>query len=611
MARITVTQLKCAVLDPEWRRSFLEGKKPDTRSYAQNYGLKVFGTRFHEETDRLAKWLTSREHLEEAAAIPSAEALLDVLWRISLQTFTDELLAKGNGDEAIAFIERIRSYCQRLIQLKARIVGFENWQDLFVFSEAKIDGIRLLVGGAEVEVAGRVDAIRFRGQQELEVVDYKLSQGSQQKSDFVQLAIYAHLLSLWRPGCRFCGILEYYLPEFMEVSISQQEMADIYTDLVEPVLVELFAPQSERILIISDPKPTAAPVGGADYVDLAAKVAAAYAQFNLGVETTGVVNGPQVVRIKLTPAPGVKVTSLSNRAEDLQVALALDEPPLIKPGKGFVIIDLPRRDRETIPLLSFYRSWDVGEKKSAMAFPIGVGIEGDSILADLSDSNTCHVLVAGTSGSGKSEWLKSAIASLTLMHAPEYVRVALVDPKILTFGGIKESPYLWRPVATNTGSALAILSDAVTEMEGRYVTLSQEGFINLADRFQAGRSDLPYIVLVFDEFADLILAGGSEKKAFEAMAARIAGKGRAAGIHLVLATQRPDRTVVTGLIKSNLPMKVCLRVTNATNSQIVLDEAGAESLLGRGDLLCDMGKGIIRAQSYFIPQADFLKALRV
>ncbi|MFZ0569718.1 MAG: FtsK/SpoIIIE domain-containing protein, partial [Rhodomicrobium sp.] len=138
---------------------------------------------------------------------------------------------------------------------------------------------------------------------------------------------------------------------------------------------------------------------------------------------------------------------------------------------------------------------------------------------------------------------------------------------------------------------------------------AQEGLVNLADRFQAGRSDLPYIVLVFDEFADLILAGRSEKKEFEAAAARIAGKGRAAGIHLVLATQRPDRTVVTGLIKSNLPMKVCLRVTNATNSQIVLDELGAESLLGRGDLLCDMGKGIIRAQSYFVPQADFLKAL--
>jgi hypothetical protein len=116
-------------------------------------------------------------------------------------------------------------------------------------------------------------------------------------------------------------------------------------------------------------------------------------------------------------------------------------------------------------------------------------------------------------------------------------------------------------------------------------------------------------VLVFDEFADLILIGRNEKREFEEMVARLAGKGRAAGIHLVLATQRPDRTVVTGLVKSNLPMKVCLRVANATNSQIVLGEPGAERLLGKGDLLCDLGRGSVRAQSYFIPQADFVRAL--
>ena len=237
---------------------------------------------------------------------------------------------------------------------------------------------------SEVEVVGRVDAIRFRGQYELEVVDYKLSQGAQQKSDLVQLAIYAHLLPLWRPECTFCGTLEYYLPEFMEVSISQQEMTDIYKGLVEPVLIELFGQRSEPIAI-SEPKPPAAPGVGDNHVSLAAKVAAAFAKFNLGVEATGVVKGPQVERIKLTPAPGVKVTSLANRAADLQVALALDEPPLIKPGKGFVIIDLPRRDRETLPLLDFIQNRKNRQPKSSMAFPVGVGVEGEPIIADLSE----------------------------------------------------------------------------------------------------------------------------------------------------------------------------------------------------------------------------------
>ena len=186
------------------------------------------------------------------------------------------------------------------------------------------------------------------------------------------------------------------------------------------------------------------------------------------------------------------------------------------------------------------------------------------------------------------------------------MQFALVDPKILTFAGVAGSPYLWRPLATTVEGATAVLQDAVDEMEARYQKLEREGFANLAERRKAGKTDLPYIVLVFDEFADLILAGGEEKKKFETLVARIAGKGRASGVHLVLATQRPDRTVVTGLVKANLPLKVCLKVANAVNAQIVLDQPGAESLFGRGDLLCDLGRGLFRAQGLFIPQADFI-----
>jgi S-DNA-T family DNA segregation ATPase FtsK/SpoIIIE len=186
-----------------------------------------------------------------------------------------------------------------------------------------------------------------------------------------------------------------------------------------------------------------------------------------------------------------------------------------------------------------------------------------------------------------------------------------IDPKILTFSSVESSPYLWRPLATDIAAALGLLDFAVSEMESRYRALAKEGFVSISDRIQAGRVDLQFVVLVFDEFADLILTGRNERREFEDKVARLAGKGRAAGIHLVLATQRPDRTVVTGLIKSNLPMKVCLRVANATNSQIVLGETGAESLLGKGDLLCDLGRGLARAQSYYIPQSDFTKTLRV
>jgi Flp pilus assembly protein TadD len=171
--------------------------------------------------------------------------------------------------------------------------------------------------------------------------------------------------------------------------------------------------------------------------------------------------------------------------------------------------------------------------------------------------------------------------------------------------------YLWRPVATTLGDAMAILRDAVAEMDARYQLLARGGFVNLGERLKAGKTDLPFLLLIFDEFADLILAGREDKKEFESLVARIAGKGRAAGIHLVLATQRPDRLVVTGLIKANLPLKVCLKVANAVNAQIVLDEPGAERLFGKGDLLCDFGKGLVRAQGLFIPQLEFLAALRL
>jgi S-DNA-T family DNA segregation ATPase FtsK/SpoIIIE len=497
----------------------------------------------------------------------------------------------------------MRNFCARLIDLKRRTTRFENWQDLFVGAEQELAQVPLPIGDSVVDVRARVDAIRIHPKRHLEVVDYKLSQGHEQKADLVQLAIYAHLLPIWRPGCEFCGTLEYYLPEFSEVHVSRADLSDIFSGMVAPVLLEMFAPKLKVM-------PTASTVGtGRDLNALGRATVEAFRGFNLGVEVSSVVEGPQLVRLRLTPAPGVKVSSLANRAEDLQIPLSLVEPPLIKAGKGFVILDLPRPEPKPCLLKETFARGLASALKSAVAFPIGIGVEGDPVVADFADPNTCHALVAGSTGSGKSEWLKALVASMLLRSTPENVQIALIDPKILTFAGVEGSPYLWRPVATTLADALAVLRDAVAEMDARYHVLARGGFVNLGERFKAGKSDLPFLVLIFDEFADLILAGREDKKEFESLVARIAGKGRAAGIHLVLATQRPDRAVVTGLIKANLPLKVCLKVANAVNSQIVLDEPGAESLFGKGDLLCDLGKGLVRAQGLFIAQPEFLAAL--
>jgi FtsK/SpoIIIE family/FtsK alpha domain/PD-(D/E)XK nuclease superfamily len=601
---ITASELRFAVLDPDWRAKWLAGEKPATHTFAPAGTMRALSVRFHKEAEKLVGWLTARESLAIAAKIDSADGLIDHLWATSLQALTDKLFEQGRGEEAAVFTERMRNFCARLIDLKSRTKRFENWQDVFVGAEQDLARIPVPVGDSVVEVRARVDAIRIHPERHLEVVDYKLSQGHEQKADLVQLAIYAHLLPIWRPGCEFCGTLEYYLPKFSEVHVSRTDLSDIFTGMVLPVLHEMFAPKPAMTT-------PAASTGGAesDLAALGRATVEAFRSFNLGVEVSSVIEGPQLVRLRLTPAPGVKVSSLANRAEDLQIALSLAEPPLIKAGKGFVILDLPRPEPKPCLLKEALAGDLTRALKSTVAFPIGIGVEGDPVVADFADPNTCHALVAGSTGSGKSEWLKALLASMLLRSTPENVQIALIDPKILTFAGVEGSPYLWRPVATTLGDAMAILRDAVAEMDARYQVLARGGFVNLGERFKAGKTDVPFLVLVFDEFADLILAGREDKKEFESLVARIAGKGRAAGIHLVLATQRPDRAVVTGLIKANLPLKVCLKVANAVNAQIVLDEPGAESLFGKGDLLCDFGKGLVRAQGLFIPQQEFLGAV--
>jgi S-DNA-T family DNA segregation ATPase FtsK/SpoIIIE len=181
-----------------------------------------------------------------AARIDSASALLEQIWTSSLQDFTDRLFREGCGAEAAAFTERMRRFCERLIELKRRTRGFENWQDVFICAEQRLGAIAVPVGGQVVEIRARVDAIRIHPERHLEVVDYKLSQGHHQKADLVQLAIYAHILPLWRPGCEFCGTLEYYLPQLTEVPVSRADLADLYSGMVAPVLSEMLASQARR-----------------------------------------------------------------------------------------------------------------------------------------------------------------------------------------------------------------------------------------------------------------------------------------------------------------------------------------------------------------------------
>jgi FtsK/SpoIIIE family/FtsK alpha domain/PD-(D/E)XK nuclease superfamily len=603
---ITVSQLKCAVLDPAWRAAYLKGENPPTMVFAPTGQMQVFANHFHSDADHIISWLlTQPKHVWDPVS-QNGDALWQLVHDQFIADFLDSTAGEGKVEEAIAFAERMRMFCNRLIQLRQRTKNFASWQDVFLGNELSIKEAALQTYKFSVLLTGRVDAIRLDDKQQLEIVDYKLSQGANQKHDMVQLAIYSRILELARPGCEFAGVLEYYLPGFQEVIITRTDLDSLFQDLVMPVLQEIFGKLPNRGTVVV-PATKSSPKSRSKGDSVANQIVTAYADFKLPVEVVSVTDAPQIFRFNIKPAPGVKVASLANRAEDLQVALSLPRPPLVKAGKGFVLLDIPRSEPDTVLLEDLLKQPDSADSESKVSFPIGLGVEGKPVLADFADPNTCHGLIAGTAGSGKSELLKSIVASLIVKNTVSSLRLAIVDPKILTFTSINGCPFLTQHVITDVKAAITLLKTAVSEMEERYQSLAAEGQTSLKERWDAGMTDIPYFVLVFDEFADLILSDRDAKKAFEELVARLAAKGRAAGIHLLLATQRPDRNVVTGLIKANLPLKICLKVTSTMNSQIVLDEPGAEQLLGRGDLLYNAGRGLVRAQSYFIPQPEFLK----
>jgi len=598
MEAIGVSALCRACLDPAFRERLAAGENPPTRHFTPPGEIPRYGRLFHNLVERYTDWLAERG---EAEAESDPLALWGQLYERFAARRLERICRGGKTDSAWHLASALKAFCAHLSALRRERNPRGGWRGLFLASEVPLQAIPVPAGRRTVWVSGKVDAVRALPDGALEIVDYKLTRGERMKQDLLQLAIYARMLGIAHPGRPCEGVLEYYEPGLEEVRAAAKDLEAMFEDVVSPVLVRLAggAPAPRA--------PDASPAGAGPVPqagDLSAAIRDGYLRFGLAVEVTGRREAPQLVRYEVKPGSGVKVAALASRAEDLKVALSLPLLPVIAAGAGRVTIDIPRER----PLPVFWRevveSPEVQGHAGPVAFPVGVGIEGRPIVCDLADPNTCHALVAGAAGAGKSELLKSIVATLAHRNAADRVRLTLIDPKILTFGNLPPLGHVERPVVTDLEEALPRLEAAVEEMEERYRVLSREGCENLSARFAAGRSDIPFRVILFDEFGDLVLAGRSEKKAFERLVGRLAQKGRAAGVHLILATQRPDRNVVTGIIKANLPLKICLRVVNATNAKIVLDRAGAERLLGRGDLLCDRGFGLERAQAPLVTAED-------
>jgi DNA segregation ATPase FtsK/SpoIIIE, S-DNA-T family len=319
-----------------------------------------------------------------------------------------------------------------------------------------------------------------------------------------------------------------------------------------------------------------------------ARVAEALVQAlaNFGVEATivGQIAGPRVTRYELQLAPGTKVGKVAALKDDLSYALATTEIRILAPipGKQAVGVEVPNLSPNLVTLGDIFD--DLPATASPLSVWLGKDISGNAVWTDL--ARMPHILIAGTTGSGKSGCINTILTSILLRATPDEVRMILIDPKRIELGYYESIPHLLTPVVSSPKQAAAALTNVVAEMERRYEKLSILRARNLPEANRAlrkrGEQHLPYLLVVIDELADLMMISPQE---VEDAVIRLAQKSRAVGIHLVLATQRPSVDVITGMIKANVPSRIAFAVSSQTDSRVVLDGGGAESLLGQGDML--------------------------
>lgn len=332
--------------------------------------------------------------------------------------------------------------------------------------------------------------------------------------------------------------------------------------------------------------------------------------FNIEVVVVAVHPGPVITRFELQLAPGIKASKITALSKDLARSLSVVSVRVVEviPGKTVVGLEIPNEHREIVSLSEILMSKAYDKSTSALTVALGKDISGNPMVADL--SKMPHLLVAGTTGSGKSVGINTMLVSLLYKSSPEQVRLILIDPKMLELNVYDNIPHLLTPVVTDMSEAANALRWGVGEMENRYRLMAALGVRNITgynrkvvEAIEAGEpikdplfvadelmpdneaqdlKPLPFIVIVVDEFADLIMVVG---KKIEELIARLAQKARASGIHLVLATQRPSVDVITGLIKSNIPSRIAFQVSSKVDSRTILDQMGAEQLLGHGDML--------------------------
>ncbi len=396
-------------------------------------------------------------------------------------------------------------------------------------------------------------------------------------------------------------IVETFEPVVLSERVEREKQTMLFADIPDSVLPQLS---------LLEPLPKDQPVVSGETLEFTSRlIERKLAEFNVPVKVLAAYPGPVITRYEIEPDVGVKGNSIVNLAKDLARAMSVMSIRVVEtiPGKSCMGLEVPNPQRQSVALIEILGSAVYNDSSSLLTMALGKDIAGRPVVSDL--GRMPHCLVAGTTGSGKSVGINQMILSLLYKAEPKQVRLLLIDPKMLELSIYEGIPHLLCPVVTDMRLAANGLNWCVNEMERRYRLLSHTGVRQLSSFNQKVREaqakgtpltnpfsltpdapepieEMPFIVVVIDELADLMMTAG---KKIEELIARLAQKARAAGIHLILATQRPSVDVITGLIKANVPTRIAFQVASKIDSRTILDQMGAEALLGRGDMLYMLG----------------------
>lgn len=654
--RVSVTEVRNALRCP---RLFALGRSLG-RSVAFPVGSSCLGASFHRVVERFAQTVASPParfaQLPAAAARDDVEAQLSA-WLLDLlidELEQDSAYASMPG-EVDDLAEALRELARHL---SARLDPFTGppVQALSALMCSGEQAIEACLSGAGPLVSGRLDALYADARGRIDVIEYKLTDEANDEVDRAQAALYRELLRAVS-GVDARPVVLRFSPLLREVSMRPEHSDEFLRSQVLPIVQRmpewvsdpLSAPETPRQDLcaacpvarecresyparvparddppvgaarprpgpsagLSAPEPLPEPPAADDDVlgrqeadALAARILDELRrQGTSAVCPRPAIVGPTLFLIQVARPRGA-VRQLDNAAEDVRHRLASEggiEVEYEKRGghRRFVVRRASPRPVRLSPLLLRRRQY-LSERPGR--FVVGQCPDGEVLCGDLADASTPHLLIAGQSGSGKSVLLQAIVASLVQYHAPSAIRFTLVDPKRVTFNGAAfrgaVAAHLEGPVRSEVEYVLPVLEQLIQAMEERYRLFERAQVSDIGEFNEQTRPPerLERRVLVIDEFQDLITDKSSTLAFFDSVR-RLGAKARAAGIHLVLATQRPDRNVVPPVIRANLGGKVALQVASAINSRIILDEGGAERLLGKGDLLASLGRGVVRAQA--------------